>query len=458
MYSREKDSLLRDGAVGIAGAYQVETAAVLRQACIEASMHQSSVDPRGDVRATAVMPDRPVFVDAVRLAAEILESMGFPDIRFYAGGIIPKVKGEGRKDWHVDSWLWQHPSDMCREIPPQIGALFYLDDTNYDSGQLVIAPESHRRNVYAHPAYMKTKMPFPYEYPFDAKVGDIVLLDARTMHASTENVTCDNRVCLTLWFALDFENLSKETQATFARSTVPAEYRDVLGSLYIEDPGGSDLGPRVNYWPRFPLSIERIRALLHGKTDREIILAPVASDTWIDKYYIYPWYRAIGCATAPRLILELGVRYGYSAVALITGCNWAGVRPTYVGVDGHIDGVDSNSYALGYLNTMDCNSAVLQADTRNVADVCAKIGQLELGLYDLVHVDADHSPEGIINEIRIAKNFVKPDGVILIDDLDTPHVRRAADEFCATLGITPIEIPTHHGLYLVDMAKRTIYE
>src|SRR3990167_848191 len=207
---------------------------------------------------------------------------------------------------------------------------------------------------------------------------------------------------------------------------------------------------------RQSIVLDLLRTLRHGKTDAQIIGdAKHPGDDFIDIHETYSWYRAIGCAKAPITILEIGVRFGYAGIALICGAVWAGVKsPSYVGIDAETDGIVSNTIALN--NIIDAcpvsrNGAsggtayIIKANTRYVAAVNAAIaGQL----FDIVHVDGDHSIQGVQNELSIASAAINPTGWILIDDIDTPHIKDAADKFCKSHGIIPLHVPTFHGLYL----------
>ena len=200
-------------------------------------------------------------------------------------------------------------------------------------------------------------------------------------------------------------------------------------------------------------------------TDAEIIgNAKQPGDDFVDTHDTYTWYRAIGIAKEPKCILELGVRYGYSLLALGIGAcachsnkNLFGASLEIVGIDAETDGIQSNRVAREYLRTVFPEADVWIPDynTCNPGSVNAILGTgLNKFPFDIVHVDGDHSETGIQNELVIAEQQIENDGWILIDDIDTPHIKAAADEFCSKLGITPLLIPTFHGLYLCDMGTR----
>lgn len=418
-------------------------------------------------------PTDPIFLKAIQKSAGLLSDIGFPDVRYIASVLVPKWKGEGRRPWHIDWWGWENLKDTCREIPPQIGFLIYLhdarsgrtrEDFGQNSGSLIIWPGSHRREMHGHfDVWESTSHLFNDERYVEVEAGDAVLLDPRLMHAVHGNSRIDNRILLSLWFLLDWKNLEPRTQQTTMQS-IPEGWKSILGPLAPD----AEIGffPHIKK-PQFNITYERIDALRHGKSDTDIIgSAKQPGDDFIDTHDTYSWYRAIGCAKAPQRILELGVRYGYAGIALITGARWAGIQDTlYMGVDGEIDGIESNAIAeenLLLASQISKNGGpggsvkLVKENTHNVEKVSAAIDGY--GAYDVIHVDGDHSPEGIKAELQIAKIWVKPNGLILVDDCDTTHVCAATLDLCEEFGLKPIMLPTIHQTAVIDMRKRSKYQ
>lgn len=199
------------------------------------------------------------------------------------------------------------------------------------------------------------------------------------------------------------------------------------------------------------ISFELINRFRHG-TDRDVIGPAVQpSDEWfIDGFETYTWYRALGHQVRPLNILELGVRFGYAGIAMLRGAAEAGIRPAYVGIDSEHDGIKSNSIALANLLPFSSVTEIIPENTQNVYLVGQQLNRIGLR-YDLIHVDGDHSPEGIDSELTIAYRWIAPGGCILVDDMDVQHVREAADQFCSLYGFKPILLPTHHQLYVIPV-------
>ncbi len=199
------------------------------------------------------------------------------------------------------------------------------------------------------------------------------------------------------------------------------------------------------------LSVGAIEAKKYG-SDRELLDTAIQQgDEWfIEGYDTYTWYRAIANCVAPKCILELGVRFAYSGIAMLRGALESSYEPHYVGIDNEHDGVASNAIALRYLRALDKTAEIINADTCNHVLIDTELS-LRGRLYDLIHLDANHSPEGIAEELTVAQRWVSENGVILVDDIDVPHIAEAVQQFCSAHGFIAVLIPTHHQLYLIEM-------
>lgn len=448
-------SLLADGAEVIRNAMPMEDILALRTHCTQAVESYRLKPGQKDSAAAPVSPTEPVFLKAIQYGASLLQERGYSDVRFLAGALIPKWNGEGRRGFHVDGFLWEDSADAWREVPPQVGLLFYLDDAMANTGALIIVPHSHRREVIGHHLYWETWDSHPHEVQLEAKAGDAVLLDPRCMHAVTANTETPLRMCLTLWFLIDFEKLEGRTRATTMLS-IPPDFKPLLGPLCPEYGGPEKYFPHCKK-PQFPITLSRIQALRNGRTDEQIVgTAAQPGDDFIKQFETYSYLFGIGAAKAPRRILEIGTRYAYGIIALAKGTMWAGVTPEVIAVDCEADGIASNAIAIENVKReTGLDLYLINANTQNVADTNAKINGR--GTMDIVVIDGDHSPQGILNEISIAMMWAKPNALLLIDDCDVPHVRAAAGALALDLGITPLDIPTQHSLCVIDLKKRSKY-
>lgn len=122
-------------------------------------------------------------------------------------------------------------------------------------------------------------------------------------------------------------------------------------------------------------------------------------------------------------ILEVGVRKGYSAFAFLSA------RPDahYLGIDnlsGTFGGTgDSYIWAERLLRRFP-NATLLHADTQQMADYFSATK------LDLVHIDGDHTTAGCLHDMNLFWRWVRPGGLMVVDDYDyQPAVRAAAHTF-----------------------------
>lgn len=108
-------------------------------------------------------------------------------------------------------------------------------------------------------------------------------------------------------------------------------------------------------------------------------------------------------AIAPRRIVELGSYRGYSAVAMLTH---APAHATLTAVD--IDPDHGEAYR---------GTPLAERVDRRVAAIDRSVfSEDELGSYDLVFVDADHSREAVEHDTAVALELVAPTGTVLWHD------------------------------------------
>ena len=144
---------------------------------------------------------------------------------------------------------------------------------------------------------------------------------------------------------------------------------------------------------------------------------------------IYRIKHEIALELRPGSILEIGVRAGYSALAFLSAC--PGAR--YLGLDaenGQHGGAGGpwTPWAVELLRPYDAE--VIVADTQALASLS------QHGLFDLAHVDADHTEAGCSHDLDLAFGVLAPGGAVLVDDYHfLGGVRRAVDEFALARGV-----------------------
>ncbi|MCE5308858.1 MAG: methyltransferase domain-containing protein [Acidobacteriales bacterium] len=113
-------------------------------------------------------------------------------------------------------------------------------------------------------------------------------------------------------------------------------------------------------------------------------------DDWVP-YYRLKW--AIAKVLAPRRILEIGVRYGYSALAFLDACPSA----RYVGID-----LDVNQFGGVRGSIHWAQSKARRYDAQFMIANSQLMTTYPGGRYDLIHVDGQQDGAGSVHDISVA--------------------------------------------------------
>lgn len=115
--------------------------------------------------------------------------------------------------WHQDFMKWQSP-EAATPWPTRVFLSYYLTDTSRENGCLRVIPGSHRKRHVLHDilpdahgaeiqAIDNSSHPAFADYPDAVDVplegGDLVIADARIMHAAWPNQTDQRRTLLLAW-------------------------------------------------------------------------------------------------------------------------------------------------------------------------------------------------------------------------------------------------------------------
>jgi len=145
---------------------------------------------------------------------------------------------------------------------------------------------------------------------------------------------------------------------------------------------------------------------------------------WLDCRDNYEWYYTYGFAYQPRSLLEVGVRFGYSAISICTGCS---VPPNLVVL---VD--DGRDEPEGLEHAKTCLDGLFPAI--NVITHAWDTQKLDFGLviegrpFDMIHIDADHRPDAVRHDFEFFWPFLKSGGMMILDDM-----RSLAGERCVPL-------------------------
>jgi hypothetical protein len=172
-------------------------------------------------------------------ALEALAALGFDAPKWWSAFVLSKPPHAPPLYWHQDWWAWQDPCSGW-DLTAQAFLMYYLTDTTVENGCLRVIPGTHRRRIDLHDALPSAHSEQTYTARLDSplfqrhpeevdvpvRAGDLVIGDARLLHAAHANQTDQRRTCLTLWYFPAFAQLPEPIQAFVARSrnTPPDDY------------------------------------------------------------------------------------------------------------------------------------------------------------------------------------------------------------------------------------------
>ncbi len=168
-------------------------------------------------------------------ALSALNALGIPEVWWWGGAVIPKPAGEQSRGWHQDWWGWQTEASLSPK-PLQVGLLYYLHDTTATTGALKVMPGSHSRETPLHHDYAERDVnstPYEGEAAVEVRAGDLVVLDARTIHASYPHAGESRRDLVTLWY-LAYPSDQEPGIRGYVQAGIPANAHRHLGPLAPE--------------------------------------------------------------------------------------------------------------------------------------------------------------------------------------------------------------------------------
>lgn len=180
----------------------------------------------------------PLFAELIALpsAWECLTQFGFAHPTYSDGYVISKPGRSPRLFWHYDWFAWEDPRSY-EPVPPQVFLMYYLTDTAPQNGCLRVIPGSHRTHNPLHDLLRAPRSPElgtaldaedapefstrPDEVDVPVTAGELLIGDARLLHATHRNDTDERRTVITLWFQPDLAALPERMQAQLAAKLQP---------------------------------------------------------------------------------------------------------------------------------------------------------------------------------------------------------------------------------------------
>ncbi len=216
--ARKREQLVRDGYCHIGGVLPDGFLATLREESdrlLDSAKHPPEWQYQGsDLHVSG--QDNEAMGNLLEWpgARDILNDMGLTD--FTPSGIViilSKPAGGPPLYWHQDWMAWNDPISLA-PWPQTIFLSYYLVDTDFENGCFRVIPGTHRRRIPLHGqvevAHQETayfadlKDPHMFGDHWDAvdlpvKAGDLVIGDARVLHAARGNNSDRRRTLLLGW-------------------------------------------------------------------------------------------------------------------------------------------------------------------------------------------------------------------------------------------------------------------
>ena len=213
----------------------------------------------------------PVFSELIALPETLhaLHDLGFARPRYWSGFVIAKEPHSGPLYWHQDWPFWDDPAS-AEPLPHQVFLMWYLVDTRPENGCLRVLPRSHRLRCDVHdtigtghddtvrhedPATSPAYRRHPDQVDVPVRAGDLVIGDARLLHAAHGNATARRRTVITMWYLPRYDELSEPLRAAFQERLyappppdLPAAELDRIRRLLPDYAGTAAPAP----WNRIP--------------------------------------------------------------------------------------------------------------------------------------------------------------------------------------------------------------
>ncbi len=177
-----------------------------------------------------------------RSALNILESLGAKSIRYSDSYLFHKFPENLATFWHQDWWCWNE-SQSYADAAPQIGLLYFLQDTTDKNAALRVIPGSHKKYSNLHKIFLQSNkaslraaedpeseiyQDHKDQITVEVQAGDVIAIDARLLHGSHSNRTSSASDLITSWYYPNYDQLS------------PA-IRSAIGSCNLEVKDSQDL-------------------------------------------------------------------------------------------------------------------------------------------------------------------------------------------------------------------------
>lgn len=156
----------------------------------------------------------------------------------------------------------------------------------------------------------------------------------------------------------------------------------------------------------------------------------------------YVWHYSLGYYLRPRIVVEIGTRFGYSILSMFRSPQSRERLQMVYCFDNESCAAGSTKHAAKHFNANNIPHTISVVDTQT-------LDELPISGADLCHVDADHSSDGCMHDCLIAWECLKQGGYLLIDDAKFYSVASGASEFLLKVNRHAEFLPSLRGMFLV---------
>jgi predicted O-methyltransferase YrrM len=133
----------------------------------------------------------------------------------------------------------------------------------------------------------------------------------------------------------------------------------------------------------------------------------------------------------PKRVLEIGVRYGYTAIVMWEAAGASGQDEyEYIGID------DESYPPAPGVTVGSCTKANENFAIKGCEKECHAFRwnsfdgiPAKFGTFDVVHIDGNHDKIGVLNDLGHCWPILNVGGIIILDDLQMPPIKDAVDEW-----------------------------
>jgi predicted O-methyltransferase YrrM len=157
----------------------------------------------------------------------------------------------------------------------------------------------------------------------------------------------------------------------------------------------------------------------------------------------YVWFYLLGKYFKPRVIVEMGTRFGYSMKAFADGAAHRPEEFSLWSYDMECDGIKTLHVFEKYFRRNGVTDIhIFRKDTQ-------AIQKLHLTNADLALVDGCHTGAGCYHECSLGYEALRQGGVMVVDDIEIDEAKEAVEKFCVEKALVPVYLPSFRGIYLV---------